>query len=419
MPKNYIKNTLVTMILIVTLGIIVGATAKNIYSYYRGPHYIVDTYIKCLNERTFDKLYPLLDKESLKDVGDRAQITAYYRQIYEQNKKLIGVEKLEYKEQTYKVNYQFSKSSEQGRLSVVNKKGKWYVEFPFELSDVEIFAPYGAKVYLDSKEIVYSESNAYKMENVLPGTYLLKVEPVQEGYSAYHKMIQIPLEKKYIVPYELAHVTINVAPQVMVRINSFSKLSEISKVEFDDLLLGKYQIEVQDANGYLNKQLVDVEVKKGENTFTLRDFGLSEKGEEKLESFLRGFYSNYIKGIRKHDQEAITAYFKGEQTVAQLALYNSWYIDKKDITEAKMNIRIGESIVDEKGVLHTQVTENVELHNKEYDEVEEKAVTRVYKVIITWNTSMTISGEEWKITNREIEQSIIAMQDKEGQWVQY
>ena len=419
MQKNHIKNTLATMILIVTLGVIVGATAKNIYSYYRGPNYIVDTYIKCLNERTFDKLYPLLDKESLKDVGDRTEIVAYYRQIYEQKNKLIGVEKLDCKEQTYKVNYRFPKNSEQGILSVVNRKGKWYIEFPFELSDVEVFAPYGAKVYLDSKEIVCSESNAYKMENVLPGTYLLKVEPVQEGHSAYYKMIQIPLEKNYIVPYELAHVTINVAPQVIVRVNSFSKLSELSKVEFDDLLLGKYQIEVQDASGYLNKQLANVEVKKGENTFTLRGFELSEKGEEKLESFLRGFYNSYIEGIRKHDQKSIAAYFKGNQTTAQLALYNSWYIDKKDISEAKINIKIGESIIDEKGVLHTQVTENIELYNKEYDEVEEKAVTRIYKVIITWNTSISISGEEWKITNREIEQSIIAMQDKEGQWIQY
>lgn len=419
MPKNNIRNTLVTMILIVTLGVIVGATAKNIYSYYRGPNYIVDTYIRYLNQRTFDKIYPLLDKESLKNVGDRAEIASYYEQIYEQKNKLISVEKLECKAQTYKVNYRFYKGSQQGELSVIRKAGKWYVEFPFELSDVEVFAPYGAKVYLDSKEIVCSGNNAYKMGNVLPGTYLLKVEPAQEGYSAYYKMLEIPLEKSYIVPYELAHVTINVAPQLIVRVNSFSKLSEISKVEFDDLLLGKYQVEVQDANGYLDKQLENVEVIKGENIFTLRDFELSEKGEEKLESFLRGFYSSYIEGIQRHDEEFIAPYFEGDLTATQLTLFNSWYIDKKDISEAKMNIRIGESIVDEKGILHTQVTENVELYNKEYDEVEEKAVTRVYKVIITWNTIMTISDEEWKITDREIEQSIIAMKDKEGQWIQY
>lgn len=419
MPKNNVKNTLATVILLIALGIIIGATVKNVYSYYRGPNHIVNTYIKCLNERNYDKLYTLLDQESLKKIGDRNEIIAYYRCVYEQENRLIDIQKIGYRGESYTVKYYFSKGNEQGKLSVTKKAGKWYIEFPFEESEVEVFAPYGAKVYLDSKEIAYSDNKSYKMENVLPGTYLLKVDPDQEEYASYYKMLEIPLEKSYVVPYDLAHVAINVAPQFVVRVNNFSKLSEVSKVEFDDLLLGKYQIEAQDAEGYLNKQKIEVEIKKGGNVFTLRDFKLSNKGNEKLEDFLKAFYSSYLEGIKAHNQESIAPYFEAEQKMAQLELYSSWYIDKKDISDVNMSIKIGDSTVDENGILHTEVTESIELYNEEYDKIEEKEVTEVYKVMIRWDTSINILDKEWKVINREIEQSIVAVKDKEGRWVQY
>lgn len=419
MPKNNIKNTLATAILIVTLGIVLGATAKNAYSYYTGPNHIVDTYLRCLKEKNYNRIFSLLDQESLQDIGGRDEITAYYKQIYEQKNKLIDVQELECRGQTYTVKYLFNKGNEQGKLSAIKKEGKWYIEFPFEESDVEIFAPYGAKVYLDSKEMIYSDNKSYKMKNVLPGTYLLKVDPIQEEYEPYYKMLEIPFEKSYIVPYDLAHVTVNVAPQLVVNVSSFSQLSEVSKVEFDDLLLGKYQIEVQDTNAYLNKQEVEVEVKKGENVFTLRDFKLSKKGEEKLENFLRQFYGSYLEGIKTHNEEVVASYFEKEKMMEQLRLYSSWYIDKKNISDANISIKIGDSTVDEKGILHTEVTENIDLYNKEYDEIEEKTVTEIYKVIIRWNTSMHILDNEWQIIDREIEQSIVAVKDKEGRWIQY
>ncbi len=419
MSKSNIKSTLATVVLIITLGIIVGATAKSVYSYYTGPHHIVDLYIRCLGERNYDKLYVLLNPESLRNLGDKNEIIAYYKRKYEQENKLIDIQELECMGQIYTVRYCFSKGNEQGKLSVMNKEGKWYIEFPFEESEVEIFAPYGAKVYLDSKEIKYSDNKSYKMENVLPGTYLLKVDPVQEEYDSYYKILQIPLEKSYIAPYELAHVTINVVPQFVVSINTFSQLSQGKKVEFDDLLLGKYVIEVQDQEGYLNKQKKEVEVKKGENIFTLRDFVLSSKGKEKLENFYSEFYRSYLEGIKTHDKEAIASYFIKEQIKEQLGLYGSWYIDKKEIRDAKISIKMGDSVVDEKGILHTEITESIELYNKEYNEMEEKVVTEVYKVIIKWDTGINILNKEWKIVSREIEQSIVAVKDKKGRWIQY
>ena len=76
MPKNNIKNTLATAVLIVTLGIVLGATAKNAYSYYTGPNHIVDTYLRCLKEKNYNRIFLLLDQESLQDIGGRDEITA-------------------------------------------------------------------------------------------------------------------------------------------------------------------------------------------------------------------------------------------------------------------------------------------------------------------------------------------------------
>ena len=89
MSKSNIKNTLATVVLIVTLGIIVGSTAKSVYSYYTGPHHIVDTYIKYLSERNYDKLYLLLHQESIRNIGDKNEIIAYYKRKYEQKNQLF------------------------------------------------------------------------------------------------------------------------------------------------------------------------------------------------------------------------------------------------------------------------------------------------------------------------------------------
>lgn len=404
-----------TAILIVILGVVLGATAKSMLHYYTGPDYVVHTYLKCLKQRNYDKLVTILDQRSLEQIGTKHEIIAYYQRTYEQNNKLMDVKASEGVGQTYLIKYFFKNGTEQGTLSAVQKEGKWYVEFPFKACDVEIFAPYGAKVYLDSTEINYSTNKSHQVKNVLPGTYLLKVDPVQETYPSYYKMLEIPLEKDYIVPYELAHVTVNVAPQLKVQLSQFSQFSEQSKVEFEDMLLGKYQISVQDPEGYLNKQESEIDVQKGENVFTLRDFRLSDKGEKKLETFLRDFYKSYLEGIKTHHSDAIAPYFSEVNKSEQLSLYNSWYIDKKNVSEATMSIKIGESTVDEQGLLHTEITENIELRH----EAEDTSQTEIYKVMIKWQTSMSILNEEWQIVNREIEESIVAVKDQEGQWVQY
>lgn len=75
--------------------------------------------------------------------------------------------------------------------------------------------------------------------------------------------------------------------------------------------------------------------------------------------------------------------------------------------------------IDQEGRLHSSITETVELTNQEYDDLEQKEVKRVYKVIIKWQTIVDISTNEWKIVNRSIKESVIAVKDLEGKWIQY
>ena len=419
MSKKQTKNTLITIILVIVLSIILGVTAQNVWRYYSGPDYIVNTYLKSLKEKDYDRLFVLLDQESLKEIGGKDEIIEYYKRTYEQKNKLVNVEASKGVGQVYTVKYLLSKGLEKGTLSVVQKAGKWYITLPFKASDIEVFAPYGAKVYLESKEMKYSDHKTYQMENVLPGTYLLKVDPAQEAYEPYYKMLEIPSEKSYIVPYDLAHVTVDVVPQLEVQISPFSQRSEQSKVEFEDLIVGKYQIKVQDTEGYLKKQETEIDIKKGQNHFIFKDFELSQKGEQKLEGFAKEFYKDYLEGIKIHSSEKIETYFSPSNRAEQLSLYSSWYIDKKKVKEATISVKLGEHFIDEQGMLHVEMTENVELQHEAYDEVKQVSINETYKVMLKWDTTVSILDKEWEIIDREMKESMVAVKDQEGHWIQY
>ena len=418
MKKSNRQSIWITIALFTVLFMIVGATGKNIYTYYTGADYVVDTYINCLNQKDYTKLYTLLDINSTKDIGGKKEVVDYYQRTYEREKRLVKVEKMGQDASGYKVQYRYASGSEKGILSLVQVKGKWYIDFPFQSHDVEVFAPYGAKVYLDSKVMTYTSNQSYQLNHVLPGSYLLKVEPVQEGYQNYYKMVRIPEDKVYVVPYEVAHLTIEVAPGFEVVCNEFSKISDKNKVEFEDLLLGDYQVVVQDLNGYFEPQSLIVEVNKGENIVDLRDFDLSAKGEKELKTYLGKFYKAYLEGIKAHDASLVEAYFTKGQKEIQKDLFSSWFVDQKDISNAQMNVKLGESRIDKNGLIHVAITENIELTNQETNE-SEKLEEKKYKVVLTWETIMNPLNGEWKIAQREITQSIVAVEDKEEHWVQY
>lgn len=406
------------MILIVTLFILIGGSIKNAYTYYSSSNYIVDTYVKCLNEKNYNKLYGLLDTQSIQGLENKAEVIDYYRRIYERENRLVSVQKVAGQDRAYGLVYQYTQGNTKATLELTQKKGKWQVIFPFKTNEVQVFAPYGAKVYLGSQEMTYLPNQCYKLENILPGKYALRVEVNQEGYKDYYSVVHMPQDKKYIVPYETGHLAVQVAPGFKVQCNEFTKNSQKATVAFEDLLLGTYQIKTQDEEGIFKEQALNIFVKKGENTVKLRAFQLSDKGKDQLKNFWGDFYESYIKAIKSHDATLINSYFTKSQVQPQEELFSSWYISQKDIQEVDMQVKINESIVDEKGYIHVMNTENAELWNREYDEEANEGLYH-YKVILTWETIINPLNEAWTIIKRDLKQSIVAVEDREGRWVQY
>ena len=420
MVKKEAQGSIITILLIVILTGIGGITVKSIYQYYRGPEYKIDCYINYLNQREYEKIYSLLSKGSTKDIGGKKEIEAYYKKIYERENKLVSVEKIGCNKMSYKLKYQYTKGVDKDWVTLTKEKSSWKIKFPFETSEVEVFAPLGSEVYLDSKLFTYNKvAGKYELNNVLPGTYLLKVAFQKSDCKDYYKAIRIPEEKSYEVPYETACIRIKCAPNLKVSVDQFTKYSKGKSVEFNDLLLADYKIKVEDENGYFETQEKDMSVLKGTNNFAFKEFKLTEKGKEKLNAFIEAFYNGYMEAINSHSKQKLATYFAGPHKQEQLNLFSEWYIDKKDIEKVKLNLQVGESRIDEMGQIHTLIRETSELYNKEYDTIMNQDVVRCYKVILDYETIINVLEVNWKVTDRKILQSLVSVQDQEGKWVQY
>ena len=178
-------------------------------------------------------------------------------------------------------------------------------------------------------------------------------------------------------------------------------------------------LKVEDEKGYLKTQEQEIKVNKGANQVTLRNFELTSKGKAQLEFFIKDFYNQYIEAISSHSTQKLNSYFVGPYKLDQLKLFSEWYVDKKDIEKVNMSLNIGESTIDEMGQIHTVIRETSELYNQEYNEILGEKVERCYKVILDMDTTINVLEADWKIIDRKIVQSLVAVKDQEGRWIQY
>lgn len=420
MGKKETSVSVITVLLVIILIGISGLALKSIVEYYYGPGYKVDSYVKYLNQREYDKIYPLLSNEATSILGDESEVIHYYKKIYEKENKLVSVRKIACTGTTYTLQYQYLKNMEKVQIDVIKEKGLWKIKFPFQLNDVEVFAPLGSQVYLENEKMIYNQSTGkYELSDILPGTYLLKVSFDQEAYQDYYKALYIPDDKSYEVPYQTASVKINCAPHLKVSLNRFNKIASSNKVEFNNILLGEYKARVEDEHGYLKTQEEDVKVEKGTNTFNFRAFELTDKGSEALDAFIDKFYDTYIKAIESHSTAPLTTMFTSPNAQTQLQLFSEWYVDKKNIEKVDFKFKTGDSQIDDMGRICMPIQETAILYNQEYDTILAKDITRCYRVVLDFNVIMSMLEGEFKIVDREITQSLVAFKDADGNWTQY
>ena len=420
MKRKEWQSLLMTYLLVGLLGIMSIMMIKSIINYYGSPVYKVDCYLRYLNTRQYNKIPQLLSKESIAEFKSQEEISHYYNKRYNEENKLVSVVVKNYEPACYTLEYTYTNKKEKDVISLIKEGNRWRIKFPFKREEVTIFAPYGSKVYLDSELLSYNRQDGnYKAKDILPGNYLLKVCFEKEGYNDYYKMLNLPKEKSYIIPYNMAYVEINCPSHLQVTLGHFVKESVNHKVTFKDILQEEYGLCIEDKNGFIEPQTMHIGLGKGKNQFDIKEFTLTEKGKQQLSEFIKQFYSQYVEAISCHSHEKIDCYFEGKNKQEQLELFDDWYIKDKDISHVIMNLKIGDYVMDDAGELHIMLREVSSLTNEEENEGTGEEVERQYRVLLDFEVTLNILEGDWRITNRKMIQSLVAVKDQTGKWVQY
>lgn len=418
MPKNREKDTYVIILLgLILVGIVIG-TIYSLIHYYTSPDYIVNSYVSNLMSRDYKSIYHLLEKSSTNEVGNKAEIKAYYKKVYEKQNQLIGVKVISCKGENYEVQYTYPNGTKTENLQVVREKSKWRVRFPFDICKLEVFGAADCKVYLDGVPLLDMGEGRYIEEKVLPGMYMLQVKFPLAQYKDYYKMISLPEEGRFILPYETGAIKVYTAPGFEVSIGKSKKRSNKDQLLFSEMLLGDYELKVEDPKGYMKSQNTSFTLEKGLTSLKLQDYELTETGIKSANDFMKSFYEAYEKGINEHQAGEIAPYLNKQYASAIEAEYNSWFIDKKKIDHADFQVEYGEKFVDQSAKLHQYVTEKVILYNREEDD-EGQMVIKAYRLQLTWEMVMSSLQNDWQIEDRLMIESMVAVQDSEGRWVQY
>ena len=359
MPKTREKDTYVIILLGLILGGIVFGTIYSLIHYYTSPEYIVNSYVSDLMSRDYKSIYHLLEKASAAEAGGKEEVKAYYKKIYEKQNQLIGVKIVSCKGQIYEVQYTYPNGTKTEMLQVVREKSKWRVRFPFEICKLEVFGAADCEVYLDGRLLQDMGEGRYIEDKILPGMYMLKVKFPLAEYKDYYKMIHLPEDERFILPYETGAVKVYTAPGFEVSIGKSKKQSNKEQLLFSEMLLGTYHLNVEDPKGYMKPQNASFTLEKGLTSLKMQDYELTETGIKAANDFMKHFYEAYEKGIEDHRAEEIAPYLNKQYASAIKTEYNSWFIDKKKIDHADFEVDFGEKYVDQSAKLHQYVTEKV------------------------------------------------------------
>lgn len=377
--------------------------------YYTGKQYVIDEYVEALENREYEEIYSLIDQEEL--VMNKDELANYYKYYYESYNMLNSVKKCGWKEETsYIISLVLQNKEVLNDLQVIKKNNKWKIKFPFEYSDVSVKAPIGAKVKINESELEYSSSGQYVKNNLLPGKYVVSVDLNTPEVDKYMEVIELPKDKVVKLPYKVGNLQVKIPEKLKVKISDMDLENSNIGHDIKDLLVGDYEVTVFQQDGYIEPITKTVNIVEGNNNLAIDQYNLSSKGNDKLIDFMKNFYENYNRAITKHEKGIIQDYFKEAKDLDE---FEEWYIKDKDIKSSEVFYEYSTAKLDELGNLSLEVLEIVNLSNKE------DSSTREYKVVISWNMYLDIMADEWRVINRELKESIVAIKDSEDRWIQY
>ena len=415
------NNRMITGALYLLLIFFAAQAVYAGYNYYTGPNRAVERYAKALENGNYEKAYKLLNEESIDKGVTSKQMINYYKGVYAN--KLLQVQKVGSivvkgsNTASCKVVYTFKNQSKEDKLQLVKNSNRWEIVSPFKTSDVTIYAPALAKVYINGKSVSNQNEGMFIKEGLLPGNYMLQVTFPETDYKDYHQVIKIPEQTEVVLPYDMVNVGVKTIKGMEVSLGQLQKVAGKAKVNFSDILPGEYTLTIKSPYDVLEPLKTEITVGNTNCSLNYEDVKLSENGKKKWKMFVNDFYNDYLADIKEQEANRIRDYFTEGNKAAQLELFNEWFIQDKDIQNTKLKVETQADQVTRDGYLQGEMMEIVELTNRE--EVEGGMENRVYRLVLKWDTQIDVMKERWQIVNRTLKESIVAYQSEDGRWIQY
>ena len=419
MGYKQIQRKSIVFGLIIILGLIIYGTSLMAYRYYKGPMYVLDTYIKSIECQDYSKIYDILAKKTIKGLEGKDAVIKYYTRIYQKENQLLKVSKKRQDIDKVIAQYTYSVGSKDEKLEAVKENGKWRVKFPFKTYTIEVFAPIGTKVTMSGTTLLRKNAYTCYADNVLPGFAAIQAEFLNGKHKNFYKVIKVPKETQVVLPYETGTIKLSGVKGLKVSLDALTQIAADDTVCFENILTGNYTLKISHPQAIIKPILKEVNVTKNVKNIDVGQLELSDIGKEHLKDFLKHFYKAYLKDIKAHKPEAVMDYIAPENKKEIVALFNEWFVEKKDIQDVQIEVTPRYDGFNKQGEIMCYVKEEVDLLNKEYDAYEEEVIDRQYKLVLKWEVAIAAKPKRWAITKKQIQESVVAYKDDDDQWIEY
>lgn len=354
-------------------------------------------YAFAYHKKQFEKVYQYYDPDQTINQFSKQEIIGFLKEQWERTSKVDPKELTLIKDQS---------------------TNKWFVKFPYTLRSIQVLAPTGSTIYLDNKKIVKTVTGrGVEIKDVLPGRHGIRVEYYENMYPPFTKEIDVSKQSTVKSPYVTQDLSVFAPEGTWVTMGGIKKQNTKGQVVFENMLPGQYVISL-----FMNDQTLQVFSKKTQispedTSIHINEIQANAEVRKDLEGFFSEFNKEYVKGIRDKDSLFLHHYLTDEVNEEIISDFKMWYIDNKDIEEAKSLMEIQDIHPISGDTLKVSVLETVYLSNRE--ETNEGTTQQEYRVVIEWNYKLLRSNSTWKIMSRDILQSIVAYKNEEGKWVEY
>ena len=376
------------------MGLIMGC----IYLYNYNPKICAYRYIFAYNKKDFEKVFSFYNEEAMLSKFTKEEV--------------INLLKEE-----SRVDNEISPKD----LTIIKdeRTKKYFVKFPYSLKNIYVYGPTGSNVYINNKKVAeIIESNGAEIKDMLPGKYQVTVEYYDNIMPPLTREIDISKEIKVTSPYETLDISIAPPPETWVTIGGIAKKSVGEELIFNNMLPGQYDISIFMGDKDVEVFSVNTQIDKENKAVHIENIKGNENVKENLQQFFSKFNIEYRNAIMKKDSTFLYKYLPEKINEDIITDFKMWYIDKKDIKDAKSLMEVRDVYPISGSELKVSVLETVYLTNQEKDENGED-VEQQYRVIIEWNYNLLRNNSTWEIINREIMQSMVAYKDEDGKWIKY